>query len=281
AIRGVTSVELQIRLEAGPAAFPPEAGFLVAPERRARVEAVVRISPDDARAQALGHPENARAFLGPDTGAQAVRRVVRLFDRLLGRAEREDREHGPEDLLLRDAIALRDVREDGRREPVALLGQATRRLVDLRPFPLARGDELLDPRQLLLRVDRTDVGVLVERIADAQGRETPLELVDDRLVDRLLDEQTRAGAADVALVEVDAVDDPLDRLVERGVVEDDVRCLAAELERELLSRTGQLALDRLADLCRARERDLVNALRLHDRGARSSVSGDDVHDTVR
>ena len=61
------------------------------------------------------------------------------------------------------------------------------------------------------------------------------------LGDRLLDEEPRAGAADVALVEVDAVDDPLDRLVERGVVEDDVRRLAAELERQLLAACRRAA----------------------------------------
>ena len=137
-------------------------------------------------------------------------------------------------------------------EPVALLGQPARRLVDLGALLLPARDELLDLLELLLRVDRADVGVLVERIADAQRRQPPLQLLDQRLVDRLLDEQARAGAADVALVEVDPVDDPLDGLVERRVVEDDVRGLAAELERQLLAGAGELALDRLADLGRAR-----------------------------
>ena len=76
--------------------------------------------------------------------------------------------------------------------------------------------------------------------------------------DRLLHEQARAGAADVTLVEVDAVDDALDRLVERRVVEDDVGGLAAELERQLLVGAGDGALDRLADVGRAGERDLVD-----------------------
>jgi leucyl-tRNA synthetase len=48
----------------------------------------------------------------------------------------------------------------------------------------------------------------------------------------------------VALVEVDPVDDPLDGLVERGVVEDDVRGLAAELEGQLLARSGELTLSK-------------------------------------
>ena len=109
-----------------------------------------------------------------------------------------------------------------------------------------------------LRVDRADVGVLVERVADADRRQAVLELVDERLGDRLLDEQPRPGAADLALVEVDAVDDALDGLVERRVVEHDVGGLAAELEGQRLVGAGDALGDLLADLGRAGERDLVD-----------------------
>ena len=76
--------------------------------------------------------------------------------------------------------------------------------------------------------------------------------------DGLLDEQARAGAAHLALVEVDAVDDALDRLVERGVLEDDVRGLAAELQGQRLVRARGRLVDELADAGRAGERDLVD-----------------------
>ena len=46
----------------------------------------------------------------------------------------------------------------------------------------------------------------------------------------------------MTLVEVDPVDDPLHGLVERGVVEDHVRRLAAELERQFLAGAGELRL---------------------------------------
>ncbi len=96
----------------------------------------------------------------------------------------------------------------------------------------ARLDELADLLELHLRVDRADVRVLVERVAEAQRlHAVAAACATSGSCDRLLHEETRARAADVALVEVDAVDDPLDRLVERRVVEDDVRRLAAELER--------------------------------------------------
>src|SRR3712207_8846841 len=45
----------------------------------------------------------------------------------------------------------------GGREPVALLRESARRLVDLRALLLARCDELLDLLELELRVDRADV----------------------------------------------------------------------------------------------------------------------------
>ena len=131
-------------------------------------------------------------------------------------------------------MALGDVREQRRAEEVAAVGQVAGRLVHLGALGDAGRDELGDLLELGLRIDRADVGVLVERVADADRREPVLELVDQRLVDRLLDEQPRARAADLALVEVDAVDDALDRLVERRVVEHDVGGLAAELEGQRL-----------------------------------------------
>src|SRR5690606_34321918 len=89
--------------------------------------------------------------------------------------------------------------------------------------------QLADAVELLLRVNGTDIGVLVERVAETKRRQALLKSVDDLVVHVLLNEQARTGAADVTLVEEDAVDDALDGLVDRGVVEDDVRRLAPEL----------------------------------------------------
>jgi hypothetical protein len=80
----------------------------------------------------------------------------------------------------------------------------------------------------------------------------------------------------VALVEVDAVHDALDRLVERAVVEDDVGGLPAQLERVRDAAAGELALDRLPDLGRAGEGDLVDPGVLDELRACRAVAGDDV-----
>src|SRR5262249_26301206 len=179
------------RLEPVATALTAENGFLLAAERRGRVEAGVRVGPNDARAGPLPHPGDERTPFRPDPPTEGQRRGVCLLDRLLPAAGPQEREDGTEDLLLGDAVALSDVGEDRRREPVSLLRKPAGRLVDLGALLGAGGHELLDLLELLLRVDRADVGVLVERIADAERREPALELLDDRLGDRFLYEQPR------------------------------------------------------------------------------------------
>src|SRR5581483_4112361 len=61
---------------------------------------------------------------------------------------------------------------------------------------------------------------------------------------------------DLALVEEDAVHDPLDRLIEGRVLEHDVRGLAPELERQALTGPGHAPPHDLPDLGRPGERDL-------------------------
>ena len=143
-------------------------------------------------------------------------------------------------------------------------------------FRLADAQVLLDLLELRGGVDRADVGVLVERVADDQRLHPLLELGDHFLRHRFLHQQPRARAADMALVEEDAVDDPFDGLVDRRIREDDIRGLAAELERVVLRGAGEPALDQPADFGRAGERDLVDVLVLNECGARFARAGDDV-----
>src|SRR5207237_3875355 len=114
-----------------------------------------------------------------------------------------------EDLLPGDPMRLRDVGEERRPEPVAALWELAGRLVDLGSLLHPGRDEALDLLQLLQGVDGPDVGVLVERVSHPEGPQATAQLLQQRLEDRLLDEQAAPRAADVALVEVDAVDDAL------------------------------------------------------------------------
>jgi hypothetical protein len=100
----------------------------------------------------------------------------------------------------------------------------------------------LDALELSRRDDRADVGRLVERVAQSQVRHAGAQLRVQGLGDALGDQEPRARAAYLSLVEPDRVDRPLDRAVEIGVLEHDERRFSPELERELLARArGRLA----------------------------------------
>ena len=80
----------------------------------------------------------------------------------------------------------------------------------------------------------------------------------------------------MALVEEDAVDDALDGLVDRRVLEDDVGGLAAQFEGHLLARRCAGPGDLLADLGGAGERHLVDARMGDQRAASVPRTGEDV-----
>ncbi len=85
----------------------------------------------------------------------------------------------------------------------------------------------------------------------------------------------------MALVEEDAVDDALDGLVERRVVEDDVRGLATELEGQPFPSACNGFSDLLADRRRSGERDLVDVGMRHECLADLRAAVDDVHHARR
>jgi hypothetical protein len=85
------------------------------------------------------------------------------------------------------------------------------------------------------------------QVADAQRGQAALELPDQRLVDRLLHEQPRARAADVALVEVDAVDDASTAWSSAASSKMMFAAFPTQLERQMLAGSREWALDRLPD----------------------------------
>ena len=101
------------------------------------------------------------------------------------------------------------------------------------------------------------------------------------LGDTLVDQQARAGTADLALVKPNRVDDPFDGTVQVRVVEHQERRLAAELEREALAGAGGGLADQPADVRRAREGDLVDPGMAHQQLAGAPVPLDDVDDARR
>jgi hypothetical protein len=126
------------------------------------------------------------------------------------------------------------VGEERRRIEETVCGTAPGRLPEGGTLFPAFRDQRLDPLELDRRHDGPDVDRLVEGIAHAKGFHPRLEPGHQLFGDAFLREDARTGAADLALVEPDRVDDALHHAVEVGVIEDEKRRLSAQLERELL-----------------------------------------------
>ena len=120
------------------------------------------------------------------------------------------------------------------------------------------------------------------RIAEPDVAHEVDQLGDEAVVDRALHEQPRARLAALPRRREDPRDHPLDRLVEVGVVEDDVGRLAAELERDRLEMLRRELVDLAAGCRAAGEADVRDRGMRHQRLADlRTQAGDDVDDTVR
>lgn len=215
-----------------------------------------------------------------DGGGETVAGLVGDLDGLVLGGELLHGADGPEDLLLDDVHVLVDTAEDGGLDVVALGAVALAADLDLGAGILAVLDVTHDAIELGLGDLGTLEGLAVEGVADLVLEGTGLEPLEELVVDVLLDEDAAAGAAALAVVEVDAEVDPGDGVFDVGVVEDDVGALAAELEGDLLQVALGGGLEDLAtDEGGAGEGDLVDVHVGGDGGAGGTAeAGDDVDD---
>ena len=219
------------------AVLATDAALLVAAERRQRIEQVPVVDPDGPGAQLLGDLDGAARVPRPHPAREAVDRPVGALDHLAEVAPALHREHRSEDLLGAGVRIGRHIGEHGRLDEEAAItdvGRASAAARDRRALLLRPLDRGQDHVVLRLADHRADLGVEVGRVTDSQRRRTVDEAVDERVVDVVVDEEARARFAHLALVEEGAEERAVDRDVEVRVGADDVRRLAAELERHLL-----------------------------------------------
>ena len=207
--------------------------------------------------------------------------VVGNLDRLLLGLELLDRAHRPKDLLLHNLHVVRHVGEDGGLDVVSLGAVARTANLHLGARLLALLDVPHDAVKLELGHLGTLEGFRVERVADLVLGRALLEALQELLVDILLHENARSGAAALAVVEVDAKVDPRDGVVNVCVLEDDVGRLSTELEGDLLQvRLGSGLQDHAADDGRTGKGNLVNVhVRGHGSTGDTAEAGDGVDDT--
>ena len=156
--------------------------------------------------------------------------------------ERDHGEDGAEDLLLRQVHVLAHLIEDGRGDEVAggelALADAAATGDELGALvggTLAVGEDAIG---LGGRDDRAHLRLVLQGIADADLAGAGDEIAEEAVVDVLMEEEAGAGGAALAGVGEDGEEGAVDRLVEIGVREDDVRALAAQLQGDLLDGAG-------------------------------------------
>ena len=88
----------------------------------------------------------------------------------------------------------------------------------------------------LLQNRHDELGTLADTAGPALRH--GLELGVEALGHALLHDEARARATDLALVEPDRIDQPLDSRIQIGILEDDVGRLAPKLERQGLAASG-------------------------------------------
>ncbi|MCO5557596.1 hypothetical protein L7F22_011162 [Adiantum nelumboides] len=100
-------------------------------------------------------------------------------------------------------------------------------------------DEVLDLGQVRGGDQRADLDAVGETVAEPDQLRAAHHLVDDGVGDRVLDDQPRAGRADLAGVQEHREHHVVDGELEVGVGEDDVRVLPAQLDGGALHRLGR------------------------------------------
>jgi hypothetical protein len=115
----------------------------------------------------------------------------------------------------------------------------------------AFGDGFADVRLhslvLLLRYRRSDGGLWIGRIADWKGRHGVNDCSLDCVESALRHEKPRSCGACLTTVQKRDAKSRRDRLLEHGIIEQDVGRLATQLERDALHRRGAVAHDCFAN----------------------------------
>lgn len=117
-------LDLRVVIQCRLAQLTTNARLLVAAEGQLPVKRVVRVDPDGACAERVGHLDGRVEVAGVHGGGQAVGGVVADGNHLLLSLKLRDGAHGAEDLLLHNLHVLGHVGEDGWLDEVALVADA-------------------------------------------------------------------------------------------------------------------------------------------------------------
>lgn len=212
-----------------------DTGLLVAAERRAFRNLVVRVDPDAARLDGASNTEGTVDVLCPDSAAEAVIAVIGHLDHLFFRLEFDDDGDRSENLFAGDAHIVRSICDECRLHEDAVLELTISCLFtaagDGRTFFFSEFDIGENLIELSFIDRRTELRIFLPRQANLDFVEAFDEFCYKFVIDIFLNEDARTSAADLPLIEEDAELGTIISLFEVAVREEDVRGFAAELKR--------------------------------------------------
>src|SRR5262249_40061334 len=225
----------------------------------------------DARLDIAHRAERTAHVARVDRAGEAVARAVQYLHRLLEALNFDDREHGTENLFLRDAHRRRDAVEN--RRPVEPAVDPLLSFVDRAAGQKPRAFVLADLHvavRLFARgfVDeRPHLGALVQAVADDDLLGARDEGVGYALLDLAVHDQAARRGAALAGRAKGAPQRSFDGQVQIGVFEDDLGVFSAHLERDALEIFPARCRDLASDFRGAGEGDQLNLRMIHERGA--------------
>src|SRR5579862_8182702 len=251
---------LQILLQSEDPAFPTNSRLFEPAEGSKRIVAYC-IDEDPAGSKFARHTVRTfrvgRAYVSDEPEF----RVIGDFNSFGFRLVRQYRQDRSENLFLRDPHVACDVGEHGGFDEISILKPGRMTFPadnEFRAFLDARLDVFLNALILLYAGQGAESHILVSWIAD-------LDLFDGRSHQSLhfaqpvfRHDQARSRDAGLTVVQVTGCDCHRDGSGEIGVVQNDVRRLAAEFQRQALHRVQGVLRDQFSDLRRTGERDLLN-----------------------
>src|SRR5216684_7610203 len=171
-----------------------------------------------------------------------------------------------------------NVAQQCRRKIQTARRQGYRRLPASRAFRDTLIDQPLDAFELYAGNDGANVDGFVEWRTDSQRVHAILNFADQFFRDALLHQQARTGAANLPLVEPDAVDQTFHSAVQIGIFKNNERRFSTKFERKLLVTLRGSFANGAAHFRRTCERNLVNVGMLHEPFACRTIACNDVHD---
>src|SRR5882762_7632916 len=210
----------------------------ITPETAGGVEKICAVNPNYAGFELRRNVQGNIDAFAPHAGSQAVNRIVGEFHSFSRSAERHRGEYRAENLLLRHHGSRMNVAQQRRRKIQPSRWYGNGGLPAGRSFRDALVDQPLYALELHARDDGANVDGFIERRADPQRVHAVLNLADQFVRDALLHQQPRTGAANLPLVEPDAVNQSFHGAIQIGVFKNDERRLTAKFEGKLLVALG-------------------------------------------